>query len=148
MPIREGIAEHVFVVSSADFMSIYAANNLFKGIKKFSNTGGGLLGGIIANSINTPLSKEILDDFTLKTKTSVVEYIPRSLTVTQSELKGKTTIEVATDSEQAKIYLRLAKKIISHTESTVPDPVEIQELHRWARKWGDAVFHSENQKNQ
>ncbi|MDF2572149.1 MAG: nifH1 2, partial [Sporomusa sp.] len=32
VPIREGIAEHVFTVSSADFMAIYAANNLFKGI--------------------------------------------------------------------------------------------------------------------
>ena len=34
VPIREGIAEHVFTVSSADFMAIYAANNLFKGIQK------------------------------------------------------------------------------------------------------------------
>ena len=32
-PIREGIAEHVFTVSSADFMAIYAANNLFRGIQ-------------------------------------------------------------------------------------------------------------------
>ena len=45
VPIREGIAEHVFTVSSADFMAIYAANNLFKGIEKYSNTGGALLGG-------------------------------------------------------------------------------------------------------
>jgi nitrogenase iron protein NifH len=52
MPIREGIARHVFTVSSGDFMSIYASNNLFKGIKKYSNNGGALLGGIIANSIN------------------------------------------------------------------------------------------------
>jgi nitrogenase iron protein NifH len=40
VPIREGIAEHVFTVSSSDFMAIYAANNLFKGIKKYSNNGG------------------------------------------------------------------------------------------------------------
>ena len=43
-PIREGIAEHVFTVSSADFMAIYAANNLFRGIQKYSNSGGALLG--------------------------------------------------------------------------------------------------------
>jgi len=144
MPIREGIAEHVFVISSSDFMSVYAANNLFKGIKKFSDTGGGLLGGIIANSINTPLSKNIIDDFARKTKTEVVGYIPRSLTVTQSELKGKTTLEVAGDSDQAKIYMRLAEKIMNHTESIVPDPLETQELHRWARGWGDVVFNAEN----
>ncbi|MGC4067329.1 MAG: AAA family ATPase [Polyangiaceae bacterium] len=53
VPIRESIAEHVFTVSSADFMAIYAANNLFKGIQKYSTAGGALLGGVIANSINT-----------------------------------------------------------------------------------------------
>jgi nitrogenase iron protein NifH len=40
MLIREGIARHVFTVSSLDFMSIYASNNLFKGISKYSNSGG------------------------------------------------------------------------------------------------------------
>ena len=33
MPIREGVAEQVYTVSSSDFMSLYASNNLFKGIK-------------------------------------------------------------------------------------------------------------------
>jgi len=63
VPIREGIAEHVFTVSSSDFMALYAANNLFKGIQKYSNSGGALLGGVIANSVNAPYAREIIDDF-------------------------------------------------------------------------------------
>ncbi len=140
VPIREGIAEHVFTVSSADFMAVYAANNLFKGIKKYSNTGGALLGGVIANSINAPYSKEIIDDFAKETSTQVVEYIPRSVTVTQSELQGKTTIEAAPKSEQAKIYRRLAEKIANHTESKVPSPLEVKELREWAAKWADQLL--------
>jgi len=140
VPIREGIAEHVFTVSSADFMAIYAANNLFKGIKKYSNAGGALLGGVIANSMNAPYSKEIIDDFVNKTQTRVVEYIPRSVTVTQSELQGKTTIEAAPNSEQAKIYMSLAEKISKHTESKTPAPLEVQELRDWASKWGDYLL--------
>lgn len=140
VPIREGIAEHVFTVSSADFMAIYAANNLFKGIKKYSNAGGALLGGVIANSMNAPYSKEIIDDFVNKTQTRVVEYIPRSVTVTQSELQGKTTIEAAPNSEQAKIYMSLAEKISKHTESKTPAPLEVQELRDWAAKWGDYLL--------
>ena len=72
MPIREGIAKHVFTVSSADFMAIYAANNLFRGIAKYSNSGGALLGGVIANSINTPYAREIIDDFVERTSTQAV----------------------------------------------------------------------------
>jgi nitrogenase iron protein NifH len=140
VPIREGIAEHVFTVSSADFMAIYAANNLFKGIQKYSNTGGALLGGIIANSINQPYSKEIIDDFAAKTDTQIVEYVPRSVTVTQCELQGKTTIEGAPDSAQAKVYLRLAEKIAAHEHSKVPSPLDTNELRDWASKWADQLL--------
>lgn len=136
VPVREGIAEHVFTVSSADFMAVYAANNLFKGIHKYSNTGGALLGGVIANSINQPYSREIIDDFVKVTNTQVVEYVPRSVTVTQSELQGKTTVEAAPDSPQAKVYKKLAAKIAEHTESKVPSPLEVSELRDWAAKWG------------
>lgn len=140
VPIREGIAEHVFTVSSADFMAIYAANNLFKGIYKYSNTGGALLGGVIANSINAPYAKAIVDDFVKQTNTQVVEYVPRSVTVTQSELQGKTTIEAAPDSEQAKVYRRLAEKIANHTESKAPSPLDVKELREWASKWADHLL--------
>ncbi|MDP4182877.1 MAG: nitrogenase iron protein [Bacillota bacterium] len=140
VPIREGIAEHVFTVSSADFMAIYAANNLFKGIQKYSNSGGALLGGVIANSINAPYAKEIIDDFVKQTNTQVVEYVPRSVTVTQSELQGKTTIEAAPDSKQADVYRSLAKKIAEHDNSKVPTPLEISELREWAKKWGDYLL--------
>jgi nitrogenase iron protein NifH len=140
VPIREGIAQHVFTVSSADFMAIYAANNLFKGIKKYSNNGGALLGGVIANSINTPYAKEIIDDFVERTSTQVMEYVPRSVTVTQSELRGKTTIEAAPDSEQARIYTNLALKIVNHTESKTPSPLDEKELREWAGRWADQIL--------
>lgn len=135
VPIREGIAEHVFTVSSADFMAIYAANNLFKGIKKYSTSKGALLGGLIANSINAPYAKEIVDDFVKQTNTRVVEYVPRSVTVTQAELQGKTTIEASPNSDQAKIYKRLAQSIAEHENSIVPQPLEQNELRAWAEKW-------------
>lgn len=140
VPIREGIAEHVFTVSSADFMAIYAANNLFKGIQKYSNSGGALLGGVIANSINAPYAKEIIDDFVKQTGTQVIGYVPRSVTVTQSELQGKTTIEAAPDSEQAKVYQQLADRIAGHTDSKTPNPLDVKDLREWASKWADQLL--------
>jgi len=140
VPIREGIAEHVFTVSSSDFMAIYAANNLFKGIKKYSNSGGALLGGLIANSINAPYAKEIVDDFVDRTKTRVVEYVPRSVTVTQAELQGKTSVEAFPDSEQSKVYSKLAQKVYETTESKVPSPLDTAELRDWASKWADHLL--------
>jgi nitrogenase iron protein NifH len=143
MPIREGIAQHVFTVSSGDFMSIYASNNLFKGIKKYSNAGGALLGGIIANSMNVGYSREIVTDFSERTDTQIVQYIPRSVTVSQCELKGKTVIEAAPESEQARVYTELAEKIAAHEVSKTPSPLELQELRDWASGWSDKLLELE-----
>jgi nitrogenase iron protein NifH len=143
MPIREGIAEHVFTVSSSDFMAIYAANNLFKGIQKYSRSGGGLLGGVIANSINSPYQKELVDDFVARTETQVMQYVPRSITVTQSELQGKTTIEAAPDSAQATVYRQLAARISEHRQSRVPAPLDEQELRLWAAQWSRDILRIE-----
>ncbi|MBF0529478.1 MAG: AAA family ATPase [Deltaproteobacteria bacterium] len=140
VPVREVIAEHVFTVSSSDFMAIYAANNLFTGIKKYSNQGGALLGGVIANSINTPYARHIIDDFVERTHTRVMEYVPRSILVTQAELQGKTTIEAFPDSDQAKVYRNLADRIAEHTESRTPEPLNFHDLRKWAAGWADQIL--------
>lgn len=147
VPIRTGIAEHVFTISSSDFMAIYAANNLFKGIQKYSNAGGALLGGVIANSINTDFHRDIIDDFVERTQTQVVQYVPRSLTVTQAELQGKTTIEAAPDSEQADIYRELARSIAAHTDSKVPTPLSTEDLRDWSASWADQLIEIERAAN-
>lgn len=144
VPIREGIAEHVFTVSSADFMALYAANNLFKGIKKYSNSGGALLGGIIANSVDTSYAKEIVDDFAAHTCTNIVEYIPRSFTVTKAELGGKTVVETFPDSKQAAIYRHLADKIVNHESSKTPAPMDEPTLRSWATQWGQYLLAMED----
>jgi nitrogenase iron protein NifH len=82
MPIREGVAEEVYTVSSSDFMAIYAANNLFKGINKYANNGGALFSGIIANSINSPVHKEIIEDFSKQTK-STIQAVPKRFDIVQ-----------------------------------------------------------------
>ncbi len=140
MPIRAGIADHVFTVSSADFMSIYAANNLFKGIEKYSNSGGALLGGIIANSINEDYQRDIIKDFADRTNTQIIQYVPRSVAVTQSELQGKTTIEALPDSEQAQVYLALAQKVAGHEESRTPSSLSQEQLREWSAYWGKVLL--------
>lgn len=140
VPIREGITDKVYVVSSSDFMAVYAANNLFKAISKYAPTGGAQLGGIIANSVLTPYAKPLISDFASRTGTKVIQYVPRSSVVAQSELHGKTVIEANPGSEQADVYRALAKYIIEDTEAAVPTPLSVTELRDWAKNWGDKIL--------
>ncbi len=71
-------------------------------------------------------------------------YVPRSITVAQSELYGKTVIEALPESEQAQVYRNLARYIDENEESVIPKPLNAPELKRWARSWGDRIFEVES----
>jgi nitrogenase iron protein NifH len=143
VPIRDGITDRAYVVSSSDFMAIYAANNLFKAISKYAPTGGAKLGGIIANGLSAGYSKAIIDDFAQRSGTKTIGYIPRSLVVSQSELYGKTVIEANPESEHADLYRALAKRIAENDDLTIPNPLGVSDLRAWARDWGDKVYNLE-----
>lgn len=145
IPIREGVAEQVYTVASSDFMAIYAANNLFKGIRKYANNGGALFSGIIANSMNQPIQKRIINGFAKQTKTTITEYVPRSLDVTRSELRGQTVVEHAPESEQAELYRNLARSILNNDLKYVPAPLESEELKNWAESWSDILLREREQ---
>lgn len=144
MPIREGLAEQVYAVTSSDFMAIYAANNLFKGIKRYSDRGGALLGGIIANSVKTLEDRDLISDFAGRTKTKIIDYVPRSATVTECELKGRSVLEGAPNSKQADVYREVASRIVENGHSHVPAPLEIEELWTWAGTWADVLLAKNN----
>lgn len=144
VPIRDGITDRAYVVSSSDFMAIYAANNLFKAINKYAPSGGAKLGGVIANGLTATYSESLVNDFASRTGTKVVGYVPRSLVVSQSELYGKTVIEANPESEHADIYRKLAKFIVNDEDLNVPNPLNVTELRDWARDWGDKIFKLES----
>lgn len=135
MPIRKGVAEQVYTVTSSDYMAIYAVNNLFKGIRKYSDKGGALLGGIIGNSIKNTTQEEMIQDFATQTQSKVINYVPRSPTVTRCELDGMTTIEGAPDSEQAEVYRNLARSVIDNKDKIRPEPFYGDDLSEWASTW-------------
>lgn len=135
IPIRQGLAEQIYTVTSSDYMAIYAVNNLFKGILKYANSGGGLLGGIIGNSITNAAQKEMIKDFSEKTGTDVIRYVPRSPVVTKCELDGMTTIEGAPDSDQAEVYRELARSVINNKDKFIPKPFDADDLMDWGSTW-------------
>jgi nitrogenase iron protein NifH len=136
------IAELVYIVSSADFMSLFAVNNFFRVISRHVATGA-RLGGIIGNALTTPFAETILKDFALKTGTKITGNVPRSLVIMQSALYSQSVIEAAPHSNNAFIYRHLARHIIEGSETNIPRPLSPQELKEWARGWGDTILELE-----
>ncbi len=143
LPSGNTVFEHAYVVSSSDFASIFTTNNIFRAIRKYADSGGPSLGGIIANGLTAPFAESIVRDFAVSTRTRVITCLPHSAVVVQSELYGQTVIEAGPQSNHAFTYRRLARKIMENDHIDVPDPLPARELRNWARKWGDWMYEME-----
>ena len=118
MPIRNGYANDVFIVSSGEMMSLYAASNISTAVNNFSSSGYARLCGLIQNSRNVENEDALVDKACREIGTEVILRIPRSPTVQECEKKLMTVIEGAPESEQAKTYRALAEKMLSLSKDT------------------------------
>lgn len=137
VPIREGYASEIYIVSSGELMSLYAANNIAKGIQRFANRGKVRLGGIIGNSRNIKNEKALLEDFSKQINTNLITFIPRDEVVNQAEINRKTVIEYAPDTPAAEVYRQLAQKITSNSDLTIPKPLRFDELEKLVLEYGN-----------
>lgn len=137
MPLREGFANEVYIVTSAEIMSLYAANNIVLAINRFIQQGLPLvLGGLIAVSRNVPSEFNLIDKFASKINVPVLAQIPRSLEVQRAEAQGKTVMQYAPYSAQAQIYFSLSQKIMQTNtkELKVAQPMSRLTFLDWYKK--------------
>ncbi|AYE34953.1 nitrogenase iron protein [Clostridium septicum] len=112
MPIRGGYAEEVYIVSSGEMMSLYAASNISSAIKNFRSRGYAKLKGLILNSKNIENEVSIVEKAVEEIETKITHVIPRSGEIQLAENKGGTVFELLENSEMKKVYTELANKII------------------------------------
>ena len=112
MPIRNGYADQVFVVTSGEMMALYAASNIVSAINNFGNRGYAKYAGVILNSRNVENEVETVEKALKEIGGQIVQIIPRDKTVQLSENQGKTVIEAYPESDMAKVYESLAKKVL------------------------------------
>ncbi len=136
MPIREGYAEEIYIVVSGEYMALYAANNISKGIQKFASRGYARLGGIICNSRMVENERELVEEFARRLNTKMIHFIPRSKDVQKAEINKKTVIDYDPNMAQAKEYLELARKIEENKDFTVPTPITLDELEDLMKEFG------------
>ena len=113
MPIRNGYADEVYIVTSGEMMSMYAASNISTAVNQFKNRGYASLKGLTLNAKNVENEYELVQKLATEINSTIYHYIPRDKVVQLSENDGKTVIEKESSCEMASVYLELAKKIIA-----------------------------------
>ena len=112
MPIRGGYADHVFVVTSGEMMSLYAASNIASAIKNFGSRGYAKFEGMILNSRNIENEVEIVEKAAEEMETKIIKVLPRSGEVQLAEAQKKTVIEALPEGNMAAEYRELAKRVL------------------------------------
>ncbi|MBC7961335.1 MAG: AAA family ATPase [Steroidobacteraceae bacterium] len=148
-PIRQLGARLVYVVTTADFMSLSAANTIYATLERLGESQVPIpFGGLIPNGISNSFEESLISDFAKHTRTNTLGRVPRSLVVRQCELYGKTVIEAAPLSNQSYYYRRLANQIVDQSNSlkikNQPQALTGDGLRSWAREWADRLYVMEN----
>ncbi len=112
MPMRQGYADRVFIITSGENMAIHAAANIAMAIDGFKDRGYASLGGIILNRRDVAREKEKVAELCGDIGSELVGVLSHSNTVAQAEELGKTVIEAFPQSDMAKQYRDLADSLI------------------------------------
>lgn len=131
VPLREKYADEVVIVTSGEYMALYAANNIVKGVKKLK----GNLSGIVCNCRNVENEERIVNDFAEKIGTQVIGTIHRSNLIQEAELDAKTVVEKYPNSKEAQEYMSLASNIMSNENVSTPEPMDDEEFEAFFKSY-------------
>lgn len=112
MPIREGYAEKVFLLTSGENMAIHAAANIALAVEHFADRGYASLGGIILNRRGVPREEEKVRELAEDIRTEIIGDLPFSAEVQKAEELCKTVLAAFPKSDMAREYEKLAQQVL------------------------------------
>jgi nitrogenase iron protein NifH len=116
MPMHRGYAQKVFIVTSGEKMSCYAAGNIAMAIENFKGRGYAQLGGFILNRRNVENELENVQSLAKDFDTVIVGELERSGLVQECDRLGTTVINKYPESSMARQYEKLADEIMKGFE--------------------------------
>jgi Ni-sirohydrochlorin a,c-diamide reductive cyclase subunit CfbC len=128
-PIRKGLVSEAFIITSGEYMPIYAGNNISKGLKRLNTP----LAGVICNSREALGEREIVESFARELGSQMVAFIPKEAVVQECERKGVTVIEGAPESAIAEVYRQLARVVSGESSPKIPEPLSDERLRELSR---------------
>ncbi|MBM3187956.1 MAG: nitrogenase iron protein [Chloroflexi bacterium] len=136
-PIRQGFAEEIYLLCSGSFMSLYAANNIAKGIERLARRGQTGLAGVICNSNGQEaFERAMLADFAGALGSSLIGFVPHSEVIRTCEVEGRTVLEHSPGSSEAQVFRDLAARILENDARVIPTPLEtVEELEALYRQY-------------
>lgn len=135
VPMRAENSDGIVIVTSGEFMSLYAANNIMRGLLNFDRNGPRLI-GLVLNRRGVPDEDAMVERFAEHTGTRIVARIPRDAVFEKAESLNDLVSHLYTDSPAVLALRELADAIVSASADagmmTTPRPLDDQNLFELA----------------
>ena len=124
-PIREEAPSDILLVVSEEYMALYAANNIARGIRNLADSGGARLIGVIGNKAHDPGAADLIARFAAAIGSRLLGVLPFSREVVQVEFAGKTIVSAAPDAEITGTYCAILDAVFATKEEhrVIPTPL-------------------------
>ncbi len=112
MPLREGYADRVYIVTSGEMMSMYAATNIVHALEGFKTRGYAKYGGIILNSRGIEDEVQQVEKLISEIGGEIIGIVPREPLIQKYENENKTLVEGHKSGDTVEVYKKIAKKFM------------------------------------
>ncbi len=125
MPLTRGLAGNTIIVVSDTPMSMYAANNICKAVRRYSRNGVRLL-GLVANGIREE-GRGRVDRLAEKLGTRVLAEVPYDPRIVLAERRRTPISVMEPDGSTSEVFERLCGDILSACNDSIPDPTPMSD---------------------
>lgn len=132
VPMRQHFVDKVYVVTSAYYMSLYAANNILKGVKRYSKKERGLCGGIIGNHIRGVQDAAALEAFCQQVQVPCVTMLTDDMEMQKADYhRSLFALEMDSNSNGRKLE-EFVDNAIANEATYTPVPLDNESLENFA----------------
>ena len=114
MPMRNGCADWVYILTSGENMAIHAAANIAMAVGNFGRRGYAKLGGFILNKRNVKNELAKVEELASDFDSSITGVLEWSSLVQDSEERKECLLSAFPESPEADSYRRLAEAVLEN----------------------------------
>ncbi len=129
-PVTKKYTDEVYIVTSGEQASLYAANNIIKGMVSIK----GNVRGIIFNERNFESENDIVKDFCKEVNVPVIAKINYSEKIKLGEIKRTAIYEYEPCGVESSQYKKLGNIILNNENSVNPQPLDLTNFYELVSK--------------
>ncbi len=130
VPVRREYADAILLVTSGEYMAIYAANNILRGIRNFDGEEHCRVAGILFNRRNLADEEGRVARFAEAVGLPVVAELPRSPGFAHAEEQRRILMELEGYEEEKEVFRSLARRITGDLPLSPARPLTDEELEQ------------------